>query len=185
MAAEAGAEVVSENAAAPAAPGGSASPLLIGVAAAAGGATEQDRRGEEPVLIEVWRPGRPDGRRHPRSRHRDAGKKAGREGVPPPAEDAGGPAVAAGEAASSPPTEQTQSAAGVSSKPGRHSRHHRRQGPGHRVDRLDHAQRERDPPVHPARFERREREKAPDPNSPFAKLAALKAQLEADAKERR
>jgi hypothetical protein len=33
------------------------------------------------------------------------------------------------------------------------------------------------------RFERRE--KAPDPNSPFAKLAGLKAQLEADAKERR
>jgi ATP-dependent RNA helicase SUPV3L1/SUV3 len=33
------------------------------------------------------------------------------------------------------------------------------------------------------RFEHRE--KRPDPNSPFAKLAALKAQLEADAKERR
>src|SRR5262249_55897927 len=32
---------------------------------------------------------------------------------------------------------------------------------------------------------RREREKQPDPNSPFAKLAALKAQLEANAKERR
>jgi ATP-dependent RNA helicase SUPV3L1/SUV3 len=32
---------------------------------------------------------------------------------------------------------------------------------------------------------RREREKQPDPDSPFAKLAALKAQLEADAKERR
>jgi ATP-dependent RNA helicase SUPV3L1/SUV3 len=31
----------------------------------------------------------------------------------------------------------------------------------------------------------REREKQPDPNSPFAKLAALKAQLEANAKERR
>ncbi len=29
------------------------------------------------------------------------------------------------------------------------------------------------------------RDKAPDPNSPFAKLAALKEQLEADAKERR
>jgi ATP-dependent RNA helicase SUPV3L1/SUV3 len=29
------------------------------------------------------------------------------------------------------------------------------------------------------------REKAPDPNSPFAKLAALKEQLEANAKERR
>jgi ATP-dependent RNA helicase SUPV3L1/SUV3 len=34
-----------------------------------------------------------------------------------------------------------------------------------------------------ARQERRE--KAPDPNSPFAKLAALKAQLESEAKERR
>ena len=38
--------------------------------------------------------------------------------------------------------------------------------------------------------ERRERqdrqhERQPDPNSPFAKLAALKAQLEADSKERR
>ena len=51
---------------------------------------------------------------------------------------------------------------------------------------------ERDrPPAHAARPERHERqdrherrEKAPDPNSPFAKLAALKAQLEADAKER-
>ncbi len=32
---------------------------------------------------------------------------------------------------------------------------------------------------------RREREKQPDPDSPFAKLAALKAQLEAAAKERR
>ena len=29
------------------------------------------------------------------------------------------------------------------------------------------------------------RDKAPDPDSPFAKLASLKAQLEADAKERR
>ncbi|HEY4405861.1 MAG TPA: helicase, partial [Xanthobacteraceae bacterium] len=32
---------------------------------------------------------------------------------------------------------------------------------------------------------RERRDKAPDPNSPFAKLAALKEQLEADAKERR
>jgi ATP-dependent RNA helicase SUPV3L1/SUV3 len=32
---------------------------------------------------------------------------------------------------------------------------------------------------------RRERDKEPDPDSPFAKLAALKAQLEANAKERR
>jgi ATP-dependent RNA helicase SUPV3L1/SUV3 len=35
------------------------------------------------------------------------------------------------------------------------------------------------------RTDRDRRDKAPDPNSPFAKLAALKEQLEADAKERR
>ena len=44
-------------------------------------------------------------------------------------------------------------------------------------------------PPDAVRHERQERherrEKAPDPNSPFAKLAALKAQLEAEAKERR
>jgi ATP-dependent RNA helicase SUPV3L1/SUV3 len=82
----------------------------------------------------------------------------------------------------------------------RHSRHRRR--PDHRQDRSqdrrqdrrqdqrqdhrqdrhqDRSQKHERAPV--KRFERRE--KAPDPNSPFAKLAALKAQLEADAKERR
>jgi len=55
------------------------------------------------------------------------------------------------------------------------------------MDRQDRQKRERPPGK---RFEPREarrepREKRPDPNSPFAKLAALKAQLEADAKERR
>ncbi len=72
------------------------------------------------------------------------------------------------------------------------SRHRRRQGGDQRHggerhegnQRQDRPQRDRDRP-HVNRFERRERDKAPDPNSPFAKLAALKAQLEADAKERR
>jgi ATP-dependent RNA helicase SUPV3L1/SUV3 len=48
------------------------------------------------------------------------------------------------------------------------------------MDRQDRQKWERPPGK---RFE--PREKRPDPNSPFAKLAALKAQLEADAKERR
>ena len=49
----------------------------------------------------------------------------------------------------------------------------------HRHDQKDrHDKDRREPP------QRREREKQPDPNSPFAKLAALKAQLEANAKER-
>jgi ATP-dependent RNA helicase SUPV3L1/SUV3 len=51
------------------------------------------------------------------------------------------------------------------------------------MERHDRQTRERPPGK---RFEPREtREKRPDPNSPFAKLAALKAQLEAEAKERR
>ncbi|MFZ1150965.1 MAG: hypothetical protein WAR76_14705, partial [Xanthobacteraceae bacterium] len=56
----------------------------------------------------------------------------------------------------------------------------RQRRPEHRMDRQDRQKRERSPGK---RFE--PREKRPDPNSPFAKLAALKAQLEADAKERR
>jgi ATP-dependent RNA helicase SUPV3L1/SUV3 len=42
------------------------------------------------------------------------------------------------------------------------------------------------PPRQRFREQKRDwQDKAPDPNSPFAKLAALKAQLEANAKERR
>jgi ATP-dependent RNA helicase SUPV3L1/SUV3 len=53
-------------------------------------------------------------------------------------------------------------------------------------DRRDRDQRRRDDrhDQKDRREPRREREKQPDPNSPFAKLAALKAQLEANAKER-
>ena len=60
-----------------------------------------------------------------------------------------------------------------------HRQDHRHQDQRHhdQKDRHDHKDR-REPP------QRREREKQPDPNSPFAKLAALKAQLEANAKER-
>ncbi len=52
-----------------------------------------------------------------------------------------------------------------------------RQDRGHPDHRHHDAKDRRDAPP------RREREKQPDPNSPFAKLAALKAQLEANAKE--
>ena len=94
------------------------------------------------------------------------------------------PAVAAAEAAASPPSGE---GAATTEQPHakRHQRHHRRQKPEQRFDRPPR-ERDRERPARPPRFEqRREREKAPDPNSPFAKLAALKAQLEADAKERR
>jgi ATP-dependent RNA helicase SUPV3L1/SUV3 len=66
----------------------------------------------------------------------------------------------------------------------RRVRHRRKDGQGAQDRRFDRPRRDRErAPPHAPRHERRE--KAPDPNSPFAKLAALKAQLEAEAKERR
>ncbi len=153
----------------------------------------------EPVLIEVWLPGRavrPEGARR-RPRHRREPRKDGAH-VAPQAQSAEGAAplaaVASDAATASPSTPDTTD--GAPSREGRHFRHRRRQGgerhggERHGSDRhggdqrQDRAPRDRDR-QHVKRFERRERDKAPDPNSPFAKLAALKAQLEADAKERR
>jgi ATP-dependent RNA helicase SUPV3L1/SUV3 len=143
-----------------------------------------DKPAEEPVMIEVWRPGRagrPEGARRPRFKRRDAGRHKTAEQGAPRQPDAAIPAVAAAEAVASPPS--TEGAATEPPQAKRHQRHHRRSKPEQRFDRPPR-ERDRDRPPRPQRFDRREREKAPDPNSPFAKLAALKAQLEADAKER-
>jgi ATP-dependent RNA helicase SUPV3L1/SUV3 len=151
-----------------------------------------DQPAAEPVMIEVWRPGRagrPEGRRRPRFNRRDAGKRTEIAPSPQP-NDSATPAIAAAETAQ--PAED--GATTSSPKPERHQRHRRRPKPDQRPDqrqdrrpdqRFDGPPRERErPSVKPPRYERREREKVADPNSPFAKLAALKAQLEADAKER-
>jgi len=139
----------------------------------------------EPIFIEVWRPGRPgrpEGRRRPRGRHREAGKHHA-PGTGAQTQDAGAPAVASEATAVVPPAEGAAAEPVVSSRPERQARHHRRRGPDQRFER---PRRERERAPHVARYERQERrEKAPDPNSPFAKLAALKAQLEEEAKERR
>jgi ATP-dependent RNA helicase SUPV3L1/SUV3 len=163
----------------------------------------------EPVLIEVWMPGRaarPEGaRRRPRHRREARKDEAHATSQAQGSEVAATPALAASDAAASPSAPQAPD--GAPSREGRHSRHRRRQGGDQRQggerhagerhggerhgsnrhggdQRQDRPPRDRDrQPV--KRFERRERDKAPDPNSPFAKLAALKAQLEADAKERR
>jgi ATP-dependent RNA helicase SUPV3L1/SUV3 len=146
-----------------------------------------EKPAEEPLMIEVWRPGRaarPEGSHRPRFKRREAGRhRPAEQGAgPQPGETA--PAVAAVEAGASPPLPSAEGAEEPHAK--RHHRHHRRPRPKPE-QRFDRPPRERDRerPSRPPRFERREREKAPDPNSPFAKLAALKAQLEADAKERR
>ena len=117
-------------------------------------------------MIEVWRPGRTEGRRRAHARPHGRAKQ---ERIKPSAA-ALGPAQD-GNAA------QTQTTALPATADLASEGVRQRRKPEHRPDRQ---QRER-PPV--KRFERRE--KMPDPNSPFAKLASLKAQLEADAKERR
>jgi ATP-dependent RNA helicase SUPV3L1/SUV3 len=151
----------------------------------------------EPEMVEVWRPGRagrPEGRRRPRFGRREADKATERPSPQRTDESVTPLAAAATEAGAAAPAEQ--GAPAQPEEPRRHRRHRGRPAGEHRFDRSDRPDRgdrpdrpQRDRPPsrapRPARFERREREKAPDPNSPFAKLAALKAQLEADAKERR
>ena len=143
--------------------------------------TAPDQPAAAPDLVDVWRPGRSEGRRRPRGPRRGAGKEANRHANTRPAEQPQVGAIATPAAGEAPPPSaaETSPAAELRARSGRPVRHRRRHGGEHSPDR---PQRERErPPVR--RFERRE--KAPDPNSPFAKLAALKAQLEADAKERR
>jgi len=189
-------EVQSENAAAPA---------VTGEASKDATPAEASPAPAEPIMIEVWLPGRavrPEGARRPR--HRREHRRDAARGAPQPqaGDGAATPAVAASEAGEAVP----QRADGAPAREGRQSRrrrggqgHGERHGERHGGDRHGgerHAgeQRQDRPPRdrdrghdrgHGKRFERRERDKAPDPNSPFAKLAALKAQLEADAKERR
>jgi ATP-dependent RNA helicase SUPV3L1/SUV3 len=196
-ASQAEAETVAEGSASEPVPDAQSSPAIAAeVSAPASDAAAASP--SEPEMIEVWRPGRSEGRRRPHGKHRYAGKHDAGRAAP----DVTAPAVAADAAASAAPAEQAmaaeQTAAGDQpasaevAKPERHSRHRRQHGGDQRFDR-PRRERER-PPAHAARHERQERrqeryperrEKAPDPNSPFAKLAALKAQLEAEAKERR
>ena len=180
-----------------------AAPQSEGSDATAPAATEGAQPAEEPALVEVWRTGRPEGRRRPRDRHRQHDKPGRTDEARRTSDQA--PAIAAGGEAAAPAEQPTDGAPG---KPGRRHRHRyqggerqgdrqsERQGErqearhgdrhGERRDRPDRPPRDRErPQQRPARFERRERDKAPDPNSPFAKLAGLKAQLEAEAKERR
>jgi ATP-dependent RNA helicase SUPV3L1/SUV3 len=179
-----------------------AAPVSAGEEAKTDAPVEPPAEPAEPILIEVWMQGRavrPEGARR-RTRHRREPRADGAHAPPQSGDGAATPALAASDAAASPSAPQTLD--GAPSRDGGHFRHRRRQGGDQRQggerhggdrhggDRHSGDQRQDRPPrdrdrQHVKRFERRERDKAPDPNSPFAKLAALKAQLEADSKERR
>ncbi|MFN3347762.1 helicase-related protein [Pseudorhodoplanes sp.] len=141
----------------------------------------------EPELIEVWRPGRFEGRdkrpqRKPRrGEHRGGARPhAERPGAPAPEPAVAGPDTASQESGTDRSVQQRPHGPRPPRKD-RGGRPRRQEGSqeGQRFGKPDNRQRQDARP----RPERRERE--PDPNSPFAKLAALKAQLEADSKERR
>ena len=165
----------------------------------------------EPEMIEVWRPGRPSGERRPRDGERRGRRRQHeRPAVPAEGQPAGEAAVATAEpAAGAAGAEATPSAEPV--RRGR-PRHRRRDGAEGektelRADRPERPER-RDRSARPDRAERRDRPprrdrdrrdenrpsrtwsssqeprgKEPDPNSPFAKLLALKAQLEANKEQ--
>jgi ATP-dependent RNA helicase SUPV3L1/SUV3 len=164
---------------------------------------------EARELVEVWRPGRSEGQRRrsegPRRRPRRGGRPQHLATAPEAAgKPEAAPAEAAAQADASPPsvaeTQEPARARHVRRPP--HARHgERRDGPERdQADRSGRRERspraargdrpDRDPELRAKYFKGRGEgkdrgEKAPDPDSPFAKLAALKEQLEANAKERR
>jgi ATP-dependent RNA helicase SUPV3L1/SUV3 len=117
---------------------------------------------------------------HRRRRRRHGDRPRPDVGAPPPAEGAVGTAVA-----------DASTEAAPAEAPGRQHRDRNEGRRGNRQDRHQdrHQDRNRDKREH----QRRDRDFAPrpprerpiDPNSPFAKLAALKEQLESSAKEKR
>jgi ATP-dependent RNA helicase SUPV3L1/SUV3 len=166
---------------------------------------------EEAQLVEVWRLGRQEGprrhRRPPRARTRARPENLDQTQLPATADAASAPPGEAepsgGEAAAqAPPRQDRNPRRHRQGRPDQNRLAQNRPDPN-RSERADRPERhgrperagrgdrpDRDPELRAkylkGRGEGRERrDKAPDPNSPFAKLAALKEQLEADAKERR
>ncbi len=154
---------------------------------------------EEPAMIEVWRPaGRFEKRPHrPRRQPR-----AQRAAAPAPVETTEAAAIPA-ETSAAPAISETSETPRPERKDrqerkDRHERQQRVERQGQRIDRKARSDRgERPRRDKGDRVERAEREqyyakpyggsenrnKQPDPNSPFAKLAALKQQLEQSTKE--
>jgi len=131
----------------------------IPAAEQAAATSAEDAAPAEPVMIDVWRPGRPEGARRPPRRAKPARREVR---IPEVAANAPASAPAADAAAAAKPREQRE-----------HRRPPRRKDGPRRVERPSdqhaRAPRERDRPI--------------DPNSPFAALLELKARLEAKPKD--
>ena len=164
-------------------------------AVAVSDAAVEPAKPDEPAMIEVWRPGgRSEQQRPPR--HRRPQHRPQQQAVAAaPAEGAPAEAVAAAGDAQQRPRQDTGDRQGRRDRQDRPQKVERqgqrqerqdRQGRPDRGPRGDRPRRGRDDG--PGRSEREQyyakphgadrRDKQPDPNSPFAKLAALKQQLE-------
>jgi ATP-dependent RNA helicase SUPV3L1/SUV3 len=155
----------------------------------------------EPAMIEVWRPAGRFEKRGSRPRRPPRQPKAA---APAAAETTEGAAAVAAESSATPAPSETVPAVrperrNREQRQARQERQQRAERQGQRFERKDNAQRRDRPPRRDKgdRVDRAEREqyyakpfggsdnrnKQPDPNSPFAKLAALKQQLEQNPKE--
>ncbi|HWL06251.1 MAG TPA: helicase-related protein [Xanthobacteraceae bacterium] len=185
-----------------------AAPAVAGAQADASGSETADAAAapSEPELVEVWRPGRPEGERrahHQRRPDRGHGNRGQGRGRPPrgqfpdaaPAEGAAGEAVAAegqDRRDSRPPRkfgrdgdqqrgDRPQGFKGKDSFKGKEGFRGKDSFKGGFRGRDDRRPSRGDERGGAGGFDRgaaSRRDRAPDPDSPFAKLAALKAQLE-------
>jgi ATP-dependent RNA helicase SUPV3L1/SUV3 len=157
-------------------------------------ASAEPAKPEEPQFIEVWRPaGRGERRPKPQQHRRPHQQRAREAQVAQPAEGAS-PEAAAAQPAEGQPQQQNRPERAERDRQERRERHERQQraerqdARSQRNDREGNRRPRRGRDAGPDRAEREQyyarphgaerRNKEPDPNSPFAKLAALKQQLE-------
>jgi ATP-dependent RNA helicase SUPV3L1/SUV3 len=164
-------------------------------------AQSEDKKPEEPAFIEVWRPGGRAERRPQRPRraqHRSqAPVAAGEAATAAPAEGSAPPAESGESAGGGRRNERHRGPDGQQQRQDRQERQQRVDRQSQRGERQDRGPRRdrprRDRDQGPSRSDRDQyyakphgfdrRDKQADPNSPFAKLAALKQQLEQNAKD--
>ena len=148
----------------------------------------------EPAMVEVWRPAGRHEKRPSRPRRQPRPQK-----VAAPAQATGDVAAQPAETPAAPTMPETPERKDRQQRRDRQERQQRQERQSQRFERKDNAQRRDRPPRRDKgnQVERAEREqyyakpyggsrnsnKQADPNSPFAKLAALKQQLEQSTKE--
>ena len=140
----------------------------------------------EPMMIEIWRPGRPEGARRPRRKTEERRPQPDRPAptaVSAPADGAPKEGEPRPEARRPRPDERPRRA----ERPRREDSARRDERPRNderpRPKRNERSRREREREDWKRELPRERKERVADPNSPFAALAALKARLEAGKKD--